>query len=172
VAERLVRDAELQLAPSLNVSSQVSYATQAILGPNALWSVQGVLNVPFYDGGARYGAMRDASAAAEQARQTLVSARLGAIVGAAQAQRAVACSSLRTTSPGSSATFAQRIDSERATASAGVGTSLDLVTSAQALRQAGNELGLTGVSGRTGHAPLPCSPTRSVSIESDGKARG
>ncbi len=89
VAERGVTDAELQLAPSLNLGSQVNYATQTVLAPNTTWSLQGAIVVPFYDGGARYGAMRDARAAAEQARQALVTTRIAAIVAAAQAEREV-----------------------------------------------------------------------------------
>jgi len=57
VAERTIHDAELQLSPTLNLVSQANYATAVTLGPHATWNVQGVLNVPLYDGGARYGEM-------------------------------------------------------------------------------------------------------------------
>jgi multidrug efflux system outer membrane protein len=143
VAERAVRDAQLQLAPSLNVTSQLSYATQATLGPNTLWSLQGVMNVPLYDGGARYGAMRDARAAVEQARQALVSARLAAIVGSAQAQRAVGVLQSAREVARQQRDLAERIDRRTRDGYAqGLGTSLDLVTSAQALRQAQINLAL------------------------------
>ena len=143
VAERAVRDAELQLAPSLNVSSQLSYASEAVLGPKALWSVQGVLTVPFYDGGVRYGAMRDARAAVEQARQALLSARLDAIVGAAQAQRAVGVLQSSRDVARQQRELAQRIDQRTRDGYAqGLGTSLDMVISAQALRQAETSLAL------------------------------
>jgi multidrug efflux system outer membrane protein len=143
VAERAVRDAELQLAPSLNITSQLGYASQAVLGPNLTWSLQGVLNVPFYDGGARYGAMRDARAAVEQARQALVSARLGAIVGSAQALRAVGVLQTSREVARQQRDLAERIDRRTRDGYAqGQGTSLDLVTSAQALRQAQTNLAL------------------------------
>ncbi len=143
VAQRAVRDAELQLAPTLSVGSQVSYATQAVLGPNTLWSVQGVLTVPFYDGGARYGAMRDGRAAVEQARQSLVLTRLGALVGWAQAERAVGVVQAQRDVARRQRELAERIDRRTRDGYAhGLGTSLDLVTSAQALRQAEINLAL------------------------------
>jgi len=143
VAQRAVHDAELQLAPSLGLSSQLGYASAVTLGPLNTWSVQGVVNVPFYDGGARYGAMRDARAAVEQARQSLVKARLGAIVEAAQAQRSVSVYQSSRDVAKKQRELAQRIDSRtREGYSHGLGTSLDLVTSAQALRQAETNLAL------------------------------
>lgn len=143
VAERGVHDAELQLSPSLLVGSQLSYATQAVLGPNTLWSVEGVLNVPFYDGGARYGALRDARAAVEQAKQALVSTRLGAIVGSAQAERAVGVLQSSRDVARRERDLAERIDHRTRDGYAqGLGTSLDLVISAQALRQAEISLAL------------------------------
>ncbi len=143
VAERDVHDADLQLAPSVNISSQASYATQAVLAPNATWNVQGVFVVPFYDGGARYGAMRDARAAVEQARQALVSARLGAIVESVQAKRAVGVLRASRDVAVQQRQLADRIDRRTRDGYAhGLGTSLDLVTSAQALRQADITLAL------------------------------
>lgn len=143
LAERGVRDAELELAPSVNVGSQLSYATQAVLAPNTTWSVQGTLVVPLYDGGARYGAMRDARAAMEQARQNLLSARLGAIVESVQAKRAVGVLRASREVAAQQRDLAERIDRRTRDGYAhGLGTSLDLVTSAQALRQAEINLAL------------------------------
>jgi outer membrane protein TolC len=137
IAERAVHDAELQFVPSIVVGSQLSYATEAVLGPNALWSVEGVLNVPLYDGGARYGALRDARAGVIQARQALVAVRLGAIVGSAQAQRAVGVLQSSRDVAQRERDLADRIDHRTREGYAhGLGTSLDLVVSAQALRQA------------------------------------
>jgi outer membrane protein TolC len=102
-----------------------------------------VLNVPLYDGGARYGAMRDARAAVEQSRQALVSARLGAIVGSAQALRAVGVLQSSREVARQQRDLAERIDRRtREGYAQGLGTSLDLVTSAQALRQAQTNLAL------------------------------
>jgi outer membrane protein TolC len=143
IAQRAVHDAELQLAPSLGLSSQLGYASAVTLGPLTTWSLQGVLNVPFYDGGARYGAMRDARAAVEQSRQALVKARLGAIVQAAQAQRSVGVYQASRDVAHEQRDLARRIDARTRDGYAhGLGTSLDLVTSAQALRQAETNLAL------------------------------
>jgi multidrug efflux system outer membrane protein len=143
IAQRTVHDAELLLAPSLGLSSQLGYASAVTLGPLTTWSLQGVLNVPLYDGGARYGLMRDARAALEQSRQALVRARLGAIVQAAQAQRSVGVFQSSRDIAKEQRDLAQRIDARTRDGYAhGLGTSLDLVTSAQALRQAETNLAL------------------------------
>jgi outer membrane protein TolC len=143
VASRAVRDAELMLAPSIALSTQAQYQSEVVFGPNTNWSVQGVLNLPFYDGGARYGAMRDARAALEQARQSLVSARLSAIVGSAQAFREVTVLQASREVARRQRDLAERIDARtREGYARGLGTSLDLVTSAQALRQAEIDLAL------------------------------
>jgi multidrug efflux system outer membrane protein len=99
--------------------------------------------VPFYDGGARYGALRDARAALEQAREALVSARLEAIVGSTQAQRDVGVLQEERDVALRQRDLADRIDRRTRDGYArGIGTSLDLVTSAQALRQAEISLAL------------------------------
>ena len=136
-AQRVVHDAQLMLSPSVGLVSQAAYASAVSLGPLGSWTVQGVLNVPFYDGGARYGAVRDARAALEQATQALVSARLAAIVGSAQANRAVGVLQSSREVARRQRDLAERIDGRTRDGYAhGLGTSLDLVTSAQALRQA------------------------------------
>jgi outer membrane protein TolC len=141
LAERTVVDAELLFVPSLGVSSQLSTSTVAILGPQTTWSLQGLVTVPFYDGGARYGLMRDARAAAAQAHEALVSARLNAIVTSAQAERAVGVEQASRDVANEQRDLAQRIDARtREGYARGLGTSLDLVTSAQTLRQ--NEINL------------------------------
>jgi outer membrane protein TolC len=143
IAERQVRDADLQLAPSLNLLSQLNYATQTVLAPQATWSVEGVIVVPIYDGGIRVGARRDARAAVEQARQALVSTRVAAIVGSAQAQRAIGVLHASRDVAAKQRDLAERIDGRtRAGYTQGLGTSLDLVISAQSLRQAEINLAL------------------------------
>ncbi|MDP9033494.1 MAG: TolC family protein [Myxococcota bacterium] len=137
VAERSVRDAELLFVPYLNVASQAGYTSAVTFGPRSYWTVQGVLNVPLFDGGARYGALRDSRAAVEQARQALTLTRLNAIVASTQAARAVAVTSASRQVAMQQRDLAARIDRRtREGYARGLGTSLDLVTSAQALRQA------------------------------------
>jgi len=143
VAERRVHEAELLFSPTLVVSSQFADNNVAVLGPVRTWDVQGVLNFPLYDGGARYGALRDARAAAEQARQNLVTTRLNAIVGSAQAQRLVGVRQASRDVSKHQVDLDQRIDDRTRNGYAnGLGNSLDLVTSAEDLRQAEIDLAL------------------------------
>jgi outer membrane protein, multidrug efflux system len=143
VAERRVHEADLLFSPTLSVSSQFADNNVAVLGPKRTWDVQGVFNVPLYDGGARYGALRDARAAAEQARQNLIATRLNAIVGSAQAQRLVGVRQAARDVSKRQVDLDQRIDDRTRNGYAnGLGNSLDLVTSAQDLRQAQIDLAL------------------------------
>ncbi len=143
VGERAVRDAELQFAPSFAVTSQLAYTTEPVLAPFTTWSIAGVLSVPLYDGGARYGALRDSRAALEQARQALVRTRLSAIVGSAQVLRSVDVLRASRDVALRQRDLAAEVDRRTREGYAhGLGTSLDLVISAQALRQAEIQLAL------------------------------
>jgi outer membrane protein TolC len=137
IAERQIQDVELQFAPSLAVGSTAAYASAVTLGPKATWALGATLTVPLYDGGARYGALRDARAAAEQARDALASVRVEAMIEVARATRAIAVDTAARAVAQQQRDLAARIDARtREGYAKGVGTSLDLVTSAQALRQA------------------------------------
>jgi outer membrane protein, multidrug efflux system len=137
VAQRLIRDAELMTAPTLGVQSQLAYNSEVAFGPLTTWSVSGVIIVPFYDGGARYGMLRDNRAAADQAQQALVAARLSAVVASARAHRAVGVTAAARDQARQQRDLSARVDQRTRDGYAhGLGTSLDLVTSAQALRQA------------------------------------
>ncbi len=143
VAQRQVHDAELLFSPSIQLSTQFDDSNVAVLGPTKTWDIEAVLTVPFYDGGARYGALRDARAALEQARQALVTTRLGAIVGSETAQRLVGVRQAAIEVSRRQVDDAQRIDDRTRNGYAnGLGTSLDLVTSAQDLRQAQIDLAI------------------------------
>ncbi len=136
IAERGVHDAELIFSPSLAVGSALSTATVTTLAPLTQWSVQAVLSVPLYDGGLRYAALKDSHAALEQARQALVASRVGAVVSAAQAQRSVVVYEASRQVAQEQRDLAARIDQRtREGYARGAGTSLDLVVSAQSLRQ-------------------------------------
>jgi multidrug efflux system outer membrane protein len=137
VARRGVRDAELLFSPTVAVSSELGRASAATLAPLSTAAFQAVLTVPFFDGGIRYGALRDSRAALEQAEQALIAARVGAVVSAAQAQRSVSVSEASHQVAQDQRDLAARVDRRTRDAySHGGATSLDLVTSAQALRQA------------------------------------
>ncbi len=143
IAERAVHDAELMFVPSVSAASTLQYNSAPVLAPHSTWVVGATLNVPIYDGGVRYGALKDSRAALEQARQTLVEARLQAIVTSAQTQRAVVVIEQTRDVARVQRDLAARVDSRTRDAYAkGLGTSLDLVTSAQALRQADIELAI------------------------------
>jgi outer membrane protein TolC len=143
IAERSVHDAELMFSPSLVVSSTLQYSTAPVLAPNTAWSVSALVNVPIFDGGVRYGALKDGRAALEQARQDLVAARLAAIVASARARRAVGVLEHTRDVARDQRDLAGRIDARtRDGYGRGLGTSLDLVISAQALRQADIDLAI------------------------------
>ena len=86
---------------------------------------------------------RDSRAALEQARQALVTTRLNAVVASAQTERAVTCVTQSRDVAQQQRDLAARIDQRTRDGYArGLGTSLDLVISAQALRQAEIDLAL------------------------------
>lgn len=137
VAKRQVTSAELAPLPTLGVQSQAVYSSAPVLGPNGTFNVSGVLTIPLYDGGYRYGQLRDARAAEAQALQALEATRLAAIVSSARAKRSVEVSRADRDVSKQERDLAARIDMRTREAYArGRGTSLDLVTSAQALRLA------------------------------------
>jgi multidrug efflux system outer membrane protein len=143
VAERMVKDAWLELAPSLSLQSQAAYTSEAILAPNTTFYIEGVLTVPLYDGGLAAATARDARAAAEQERQALTTTRLDALVNVAQAQRAVTVVTASRDVARTQRDLAGSIDQRtREGYLHGLGTSLDLVTSAQSLRQTDINLAL------------------------------
>jgi multidrug efflux system outer membrane protein len=143
VADRNVDDALLQAAPFLSIVAQGGYASEPTLAPGATFAVGATLTFPLYDGGARYGFLRQNRAAANEARAALTETRLAAAVGAARADRAVGVLTASRDLAREQRDLAQRIDQRTRTGyGQGLGTSLDLVTSAQALRAAENRLAL------------------------------
>lgn len=143
IAHRAAVSAELAPLPTLGVQSAVTHSSAPVLAPDTTESVSVVLNLPLYDGGYRYGQLRDARAAEEQARAGLEATRLAAIVSAAQAKRNVTVSRNDRDVSKSQRDYAARIDLRTRDAYAhGKGTSLDLVTSAQDLRTAEIDLAI------------------------------
>ncbi len=137
IAERAITDAKLQFAPYIGLNSQVAAQSASTLGPDDTWSVTATLTLPLYDGGVRYGALRDAHAAADQALQALTALRVDAMFETARAARAINVDTAARDVAKQQRDLAARIDQRtREGYVNGVGTSLDLVTSAQALRPA------------------------------------
>jgi multidrug efflux system outer membrane protein len=135
LAHRAITSAELAPLPTIGVQSAAQYNSQPVLAPNTTFSVSAVVTLPFYDGGYRYGQLRDARAAEEQAKARLQATRLAAIFSAASAKRAVDVARADRDVSQSERDLAAQIDLRtRAAYAQGRGTSLDLVTSAQQLR--------------------------------------
>ena len=69
IAERNVDDIALKFVPTLTVQLSANATGLAFAGPFSTgWSASGVLTIPLYDGGVRYGEMRDRKALVEEAK--------------------------------------------------------------------------------------------------------
>jgi multidrug efflux system outer membrane protein len=142
IAERVVQDTQLAFLPSVSLVSDFAYNSEPVIAPSTVWSIGAVLSVPLYDG-ARYGVLHDSRAALEQARQVLAARRIDAVVASARAHRAVSVVERTRDEAREQRDLALRIDARTRDGYAkGLGTSLDLVTSAQALRQAEIDLAI------------------------------
>ncbi len=138
VAHRAQNDVKYQFSPSVNLQSQVSATTiNTGAAPQTTWNLQAVLTVPIWDGGARYGNLRDAEAQELQAIQRFEAARRQALVQVEQARRGVSVAEERRKVSASARDLAFETDRlTRAAYTEGRGTSLELVAAAQALREA------------------------------------
>ncbi|MBX3212668.1 MAG: TolC family protein [Labilithrix sp.] len=138
VARRLVNDAKYQFAPTVDVRSTVGTTTiDTGAAPNTTWNVQAVLTVPIWDGGIRYGNLRDARAQEVIAGERVEAQRRKAIVEITQARRGVSVAEDRRRVATQTRDLAAENDRLTRTAYLeGRGTSLELVTAAQALREA------------------------------------
>nr|HEX4317715.1 TolC family protein [Kofleriaceae bacterium] len=141
VADRQVEDAKLAYAPYLSLVAQAADASATTLGPTDTFTLAATLTVPLYTGGARGATLRDARAVADQARDELASLRIAASIELSRAGRAVSVDTSARDVAKQQRELAARVDQRtREGYAAGLGTSLDLVTSAQALRQADIDL--------------------------------
>jgi outer membrane protein TolC len=137
IAKRSIESALLSPLPTLGFASTLAYTSSPVLAPNTTFALEAVVTIPFYDGGVRYGQLRDARAQETQAEQVLEQTRLNAIVTAARAKRSVDVARADRDVSKTERDLAQQIDLRTRDAYArGRGTSLDLITSAQALRLA------------------------------------
>lgn len=138
VAHRAINDAKLQFAPTLDLRSQLNAASNTNgLAPATTWNIQGILTVPIWDGGIRYGNLRDAKAQETIAMQNLEAARRKATIEVTQARRAVSVAEDSRKVAAAARDLAAETDRlTRTSYLEGRGTSLELVTAAQALRQA------------------------------------
>lgn len=144
VAHRGVSDVKYQFAPTVDVRSSLASTTiDTGASPNTTWNVQAVLSVPLFEGGARYGNLRDALAQEDIAMQNLEAGRRSGIVQVTQAQRGVTVAEDRRDVATSARDLAAETDRlTRLAYQEGRGTSLELITAAQALREAEIQLAL------------------------------
>lgn len=140
VGARVVNDVRWQFLPTISASTTVSTNSlpERVLGfsPRTQWNVQALLTIPIWDGGARYGNLRDTNAQLDQALMRLEAQRRKATIEAVQALRSVAVSenNLRV----SEKTRDLALENDRLTRASyaeGRGTSIELVASATTLRQ-------------------------------------
>ncbi|HEX3772079.1 MAG TPA: TolC family protein [Polyangiaceae bacterium] len=138
VAKRTLRNIWYTFLPTVTASSSLQAASPASIGlPNPLWSISGVLQVPIWDGGTRYGNLRNARAAEDIAAAQLESARRQAIVQVEQAQRQLVVNEESARVAKEQRDLAAQNDQMTQLAYAtGQGTSLELVTASEAHRQA------------------------------------
>jgi outer membrane protein TolC len=144
VAKRNLRNAYFQFLPTLTAQSTLSSTGQPLNGfPNTTWNLLGILSVPLWDGGLRYGTIRAARAAEDIAQQNLEALRRQAIIQVQQAQRQLVVAGVSDKVAREQRDLAAQNDTMTQTAyMAGQGTSLELVTASEAHRQAELNLAL------------------------------
>jgi len=146
VAKRNVDDVYYQFLPTLTGQSTAAYSTlyADVPGqPTTTWNILGTLAVPLWDGGLRYGELRQTRALEDEARQSLESLRRQAIIQVAQARRDVGVAERsRKVALDARALAAETDRLTRTGYMEGQGTSLELVIAAAALREADITLAL------------------------------
>jgi multidrug efflux system outer membrane protein len=134
VAERGKTDAKLQFVPTVSLGSSISVNRNL---PDPSWNISALLSVPIWDGGARYGTLRDVDAQIEQATVRIEAAERRATLDVLQAKRAITVAEQARDVASQAQLFAEQVDTLTQTSFAeGKGTSLELVTAATAHRQA------------------------------------
>jgi len=144
ISERAVTDADLRYAPTADLLSTFSYSSEEIIGEShASWNIQGVLTVPIWDGGEKYGARRSALAVVKQADERIDFAMRSAKTEITQADRGVIVANENLAIATASRDLAKETDRlvQRSFQDGGEVTSFDLVDAARRLREA--ELTLT-----------------------------
>ena len=137
IAERRRAEVDQGFLPTLALGSTLGATTSDFVSVHETWNVQAVLSVPIWDGGARYGARRNAAAVSDQNAASLEALRRSSSVDLVQARRSVDVAEESRRVAEEARNLALEVDRlTRAAYQTGKGTSLDLVTSAAALRQA------------------------------------
>jgi outer membrane protein TolC len=143
IAGRNIDDAKLRYSPTVDLVStftvigstdpSITYAN----GRHDAWTIAAVLTVPFYDGGAREGALRENRVLADESAQRLESIRRSASIQITQARRGVDVADDNRRVAERSRDLARETERlSRIAFQAGTGTSLDLIESGRRLREA------------------------------------
>jgi outer membrane protein, multidrug efflux system len=144
VAKRNLRNVWFTFLPSARATSTVSLQSNLPSSyPNPTWNIAGILTIPIWDGGVRYGNLRNASAAEDTAAQQLEALRRQAIIQVEQARRQLVVAQQSDEVARTQRDLAAQNDQMTQTAyTVGQGTSLELVTASEAHRQAEINLAL------------------------------
>jgi outer membrane protein TolC len=137
VAKRNLRNVYYQFLPTLGAQTNLDETSNPNTGyPNPTWSILGVLSIPIWDGGNRYGLIRGARASEDIATQKLEALRRQAIIQVQQTQRQLVVAEQSDEVAREQRDLALRNDQMTQTAySVGQGTSLELVTASEQHRQ-------------------------------------
>jgi outer membrane protein TolC len=148
IAERQVREAKLGWAPTAEIATSLeAFArtqTSSAAGLDVTsdqrqlaWSIRGVLTIPIWDGGSRYGEIRSAKAVAEQQKARLDATRRTAEIEVVQAMRTVAAAEQARVLAEKGRDLARETSRLSQIAfEAGTATSFELVEAGRAERQA------------------------------------
>jgi outer membrane protein, multidrug efflux system len=135
-------DIKTQFFPTLTLQSTIA-TTSLPVTPATTWNIQGVLTWLIWDGGVRYGQLRDNNLQLLEAQDKLDAARRTAIIQVVQADRGVSVAEQTRDVSKRARDLAAEVDRlTRQGFMTGLYTSLDLVTAATALRQAEINLAL------------------------------
>lgn len=135
VAHRGVLDVGAQFIPNLSVRTNAQAFVFPGEGVFPIWNLQAVLTVPIWDGGNRYGLLRDAKAQEDQAESRRIAVERSGTIDVARAQRSIEVTERARGIAAAALEQASKTDAlTRKAYDAGLGTSLELVTAATALR--------------------------------------
>ncbi len=144
VAKRNLRNVWYTFLPTITATSSIAGTSLVSNGaPNPTWNIQGILQIPIWDGGTRYGNLRNARAAEDIAAQQLEALRRQAIIQVEQARRQLIVAEQSAQVAKDQRDLAAQNDQMTQPAyQTGQGTSLELVTASEAHRQAELNLAL------------------------------
>jgi outer membrane protein TolC len=138
------RQASAGYLPTIGINSTAyGYTTEPAPGRVATWSIAAVLSVPLWEGGLRGGLVRERTGIEQQAAETLERTQRDATVEVTRARRNVGVSESLVKTASDARELAAKTDQlTRRAFEVGRGSSLELVQSGAALRQAELSLAL------------------------------